>query len=125
MSGACWSYKRAHVAKQNVTRDQFYRNEIYKKGEWVLTEDGKVGKNLRRGPNYVLCLTAEETTFRSWIVDIKEVFEFGTDAYREYLQSITPGEKKQPSSKNQGKTNNSYRPQKKIRWKTTSTYYQR
>ena len=87
------------MAKQNVTRDQFYRNEIYKKGEWVLTEDGKVGKILRRGPNYVLCLTAEETTFRSWIKDIKEVFEFGTDAYREYLQSNSPGEKKQPFSK--------------------------
>ena len=99
MSSFSEFHKRAHVAKQNVTRDQFYRNEIYKKGEWVLTEDGKVGKILRRGPNYVLCLTAEETTFRSWIKDIKEVFEFGTDAYREYLQSITPGEKKQPFSK--------------------------
>ena len=87
------------MAKENVTRDKFYRNEIYKKGEWVLTEDGQVGKILRRGPNYVLCLTAEETTFRSWIKDIKEVFEFGTDAYREYLQSMTPGEKKQPFSK--------------------------
>jgi len=92
-------HKRAQVAKENVTRDKFYRNEIYKKGEWVLTEDGQVGKILRRGPNYVLCLTAEETTFRSWIKDIKEVFEFGTDAYREYLQSMTPGEKKQPFSK--------------------------
>ena len=99
MSSFSEFHKKAHVAKQNVTRDQFYRNEIYKKGEWVLTEDGKVGKILRRGPNYVLCLTAEETTFRSWIKDIKEVFEFGTDAYREYLQSITPGEKKQPFSK--------------------------
>ena len=92
-------HKRTQVAKENVTRDKFYRNEIYKKGEWVLTEDGQVGKILRRGPNYVLCLTAEETTFRSWIKDIKEVFEFGTDAYREYLQSMTPGEKKQPFSK--------------------------
>ena len=92
-------HKRTQVAKENVTRDQFYRNEIYKKGEWILTEDGKVGKILRRGPNYVLCLTAEETTFRSWIKDIKEVFELGTDAYREYLQSLTPGEKKQPFSK--------------------------
>ena len=92
-------HKRTQVAKENVTRDKFYRNEIYKKGEWVLTEDGQVGKILRRGPNYVLCLTAEETTFRSWIKDIKEVFEFGTDAYREYLQSMTPGEKKQAFSK--------------------------
>ena len=90
--------KRAQVAKENVTRDQFYRNEIYKKGEWILTENGQVGKILRRGPNYVLCLTAEETTFRAWVKDIKEVFEIGTDAYREYLQSLTPGEKKQPFS---------------------------
>ena len=92
-------HKKAQVAETNINRDKFYRNEIYKIGEWILTESGKVGKIIRRGPNYVLCLTAEETTFRSWITDIKEVFEIGTDAYREYLQSLTPGEKKQPFSK--------------------------
>ena len=61
----------------------------------VLTEQGQVGKIHRRGPNYVLCLTAENTKFRSWITDIKEVFEIGTDAYREYVMSITPGQKVQ------------------------------
>jgi len=92
-------HKKAQVAETNINRNKFYRNEIYKVGEWILTESGKVGKIIRRGPNYVLCLTTEETTFRTWITDIKEAFEIGTDAYREYLQSLTPGEKKQPFSK--------------------------
>jgi hypothetical protein len=85
--------KKSKIAEANITRDKFYKNEVYKKGEWVLTEQGQVGKIHRRGPNYVLCLTAENTKFRSWITDIKEVFEIGTDAYREYVMSITPGQK--------------------------------
>ena len=87
--------KKSKVAEANITRDKFYKNEVYKKGEWVLTEQGQVGKIHRRGPNNVLCLTAENTKFRSWITDIKEVFEIGTDAYREYVMSITPGQKVQ------------------------------
>ena len=87
--------KKTQVAEAKITRDKFYKNEVYKKGEWVLTENGQVGKILRRGPNYVLCLTAEDTTFRTWITDIQEVFEIGTDAYREYVMSLTPGQKVQ------------------------------
>ena len=87
--------KKTQVAEAKITRDKFYKNEVYKKGEWVLTENGQVGKILRRGPNYVLCLTAEDTTFRTWITDIQEVFETGTDAYREYVMSLTPGQKVQ------------------------------
>ena len=90
--------KKTKVAEANITKDKFYKNEVYKQGEWVLTENGQVGKILRRGPNYVLCLTAEETTFRTWITNIKEVFEIGTDAYREYVMSLTPGQKTQKPS---------------------------
>ena len=68
-------------ADQNV-RDQYYREEIYKVGE-VLTEKDNVGKIIRRGPNYLICLTAEDTKFRTWVKDVKEVFEIGTDAYRQ------------------------------------------
>ena len=75
-----------------MIRDKYYREEIYNEGEWVLTESGNVGKIVRRGPNYVICVTAEESTFRTWIKDIKEVFEIGTDAYREYVMSLTPGQ---------------------------------
>ena len=85
---------RKEVKDQNV-RDQYYREEIYKVGEWVLTEKDNVGKIIRRGPNYVICLTAEDTKFRTWVKDIKEVFEIGTDAYRQYVMSLTPGQKVQ------------------------------
>ena len=96
--------KTTKVAEAKITKDKFYKNEVYKQGEWVLTENGQVGKILRRGPNYVLCLTAEETTFRTWITNIKEVFEIGTDAYREYVMSLTPGQKTQkPSGTVKGK----------------------
>ena len=85
---------RKEVKHQEV-RDQYYREEIYKEGEWVLTEKGHVGKIIRRGPNYLSCLTAEETKFRTWVKDVKEVFEIGTDAHRQYVMSLTPGQKVQ------------------------------
>ena len=34
--------KKSKVAEANITRDKFYRNEVYKKGEWVITEQGQV-----------------------------------------------------------------------------------
>ena len=85
---------RKEVKDQSV-RDQYYREEIYKVGEWVLTEKDHVGKIIRRGPNYLICLTAEDTKFRTWVKDVKEVFEIGTDAYRQYVMSLTPGQKVQ------------------------------
>ena len=81
--------------KHQEVRDQYYREEIYKQGEWVITEKDQVGRIIRRGPNYVICLTAEDTKFRTWVKDIKEVFEIGTDAYRQYVMSLTPGQKVQ------------------------------
>ena len=50
--------KKSKVAEANITRDKFYKNEVYKKGEWVLTEQGQVGKIHRRGPNYCLLYTS-------------------------------------------------------------------
>ena len=85
---------RKEVKHQEV-RDQYYREEIYKVGEWVLTEKDNVGKIIRRGPNYLICLTAEDVKFRTWVKDVKEVFEIGTDAYRQYVMSLTPGQKVQ------------------------------
>jgi len=82
-------------AQHQVVRDKYYAEEIYKEGEWVLTEKDQVGKIIRRGPNYVICVTAEANTFRTWVKDIKEVFEIGTDAYRQYVMSLTPGQKVQ------------------------------
>ena len=84
--------KEAH---HQEVRDKYYREEIYKEGEWVLTEKDQIGRIIRRGVNYLICVTAEDTKFRTWVKDIKEVFEIGTDAYRQYVMSLTPGQKVQ------------------------------
>ena len=82
--------KKSKVAEANITRDKFYKNEVYKRGEWVLTEQGQVGKIHRRGPNYVLCLTAENTKFRSWITDIKDCLLYTSPSPRDGCRSRMP-----------------------------------
>ena len=34
--------------KHQEVRDQYYREEIYKQGEWVITEKDQVGRIIRR-----------------------------------------------------------------------------
>ena len=82
------------------TREQYYNDEIFPEGMRVRNGNDQVGTIIRRGPNYVICLDENHKTFRSWISDISEVHELGTDETREYLQDLTPGQKKQQYGKN-------------------------
>ena len=66
---------------------------------------GLVGKILRRGTNYLICVTEDKIMFKSWIKDVSESTVnntekqgvppdqrlVGTDSYREYVQKMTPG----------------------------------
>lgn len=81
------------------TREQYYNDEIFPEGMKVKNGNDQVGTIIRRGPNYVICLDENHKTFRSWISDISEVHELGTDETREYLQDLTPGQKKQQYGK--------------------------
>ena len=54
---------------------------------------GLMGRIIRQGTNYVIALTKEGMMFKSWIKDINEVHEVGTDSYRSYVQRMTPFEK--------------------------------
>ena len=80
-------------------REQYYNDEIFPEGMKVRNGNDQVGTIIRRGPNYVICLDENHKTFRSWISDISEVHELGTDETREYLQDLTPGQKKQQYGK--------------------------
>lgn len=82
------------------TREQYYNDEIFPEGMKVRNGNDHVGTIIRRGPNYVICLDENHKTFRSWISDISEVHELGTDETREYLQDLTPGQKKERYGKN-------------------------
>ena len=81
------------------TREQYYNDEIFPEGMKVRNGNDQVGTIIRRGPNYVICLDENHKTFRSWISDISEVHELGTDETREYLQDLTPGQKKEQYGK--------------------------
>jgi hypothetical protein len=80
-------------------REQYYNDEIFPEGMKVKNGNDQVGTIIRRGPNYVICLDENHKTFRSWISDISEVHELGTDETREYLQDLTPGQKKEQYGK--------------------------
>lgn len=75
-------------------RWNYKNNNIFGIGTFVENvNSGLVGKIIRRGANYLICVTEEDLMFKSWLKDVREVHEIGTDEYREYVQSITPGEK--------------------------------
>lgn len=84
-------------------RENYLNKNIFNVGEYVESVNtGLVGKVIRRGTNYLICVTKEGYLFKSWIKDLSEVNLIGTDSYREYVQGLTPREKIQ-SFINKGK----------------------
>lgn len=55
-------------------REHYIAGEIFKEGcliEQIST--GRVGTVMRRGTNYLICLTDEGELFKPWISDSKEI----------------------------------------------------
>ena len=75
-------------------RDAYLVDHIYEVGNIVENMNtGLTGEVLRRGTNYVICVTEDGIMFKSWLKDLVEnPHEIGTDEYREYVQSLTPGQ---------------------------------
>jgi hypothetical protein len=77
-SGLRWNYKN---------------NGLYQVGTFIENlNTGLLGKIIRRGANYLICVTEDGVMFKSWLNDVIEVHEIGTTEYLNYAQSITPGE---------------------------------
>jgi len=79
-------------------RDAYLVDGLYKVGDIVENVNtGLVGEVIRRGTNYVIAVTENNIMFKSWLRDLTEghPHEIGTDEYRSYVQSLTPGEKVQ------------------------------
>jgi len=96
---------------QQGLREQYVRKKIFNIGDMVENlNTGLVGRIIRRGTNYLICLTKEEYMFKSWIKDVMEAVRpahktgiygvpasqrgVGTDKLREYAQSMVPGQEK-------------------------------
>ncbi len=79
--------------------DEYTLRETYRRGDLfpigALVENlntGETGRITRRGTNHVICMTPEGTMFKSWLRDLAEAYEIGTDDYREYVQSMSAGQ---------------------------------
>ena len=85
-------------------REYYIKNEIYNTGDKVQDlNNGLTGRIMRRGTNYVICVSEDKIMFKSWITDITEATFtqvsgvasdqrlVGTDALRKYTERLTPG----------------------------------
>ena len=89
-------------------RENYVSGNIFKMDTIVENlNTGLVGKIIRRGTNYLICVTEDNIMFKSWIRDIKEYSEvkmskkervkgkpntlIGTDGYFKYASDMTPG----------------------------------
>jgi nicotinic acid mononucleotide adenylyltransferase len=81
-------------------RENYLAEKIYRIGEWVENlNTGLIGKIIRRGTNYLICVTEDNVMFKPWIRDVVEWTnksgvpgnqrEVGTDALRKYVMSLT------------------------------------
>lgn len=54
-------------------RENYIKNKIFKIGDVVENlNTGLIGKVIRRGTNYLICVTEDDLMFKSWIKDVSE-----------------------------------------------------
>jgi hypothetical protein len=71
-----------------------YKNKgLYEVGNLIENlNSGLIGEVIRRGTNYLICVTEDGIMFKNWLKDVREVYEIGTDEYRAHFQKGTPGQ---------------------------------
>jgi len=90
-------------------RENYIQEKIYQVGQLVENlNTGLIGKIIRRGTNYLICVTEDNIMFKSWIKDVKESYQeksvdnkmrlpgkpntlVGTVGYLKYVAQQTPG----------------------------------
>ena len=96
---------------QKTLREKYVTKKIFRINDIVENlNTGMVGEIIRRGTNYLICVTKENVMFKSWIKDLSEetkvipasktgVYgvpankrEVGTPSHRKYAQSMVAGQ---------------------------------
>ena len=89
-------------------RENYISENIFQIGSLVENlNTGLVGRIIRRGTNYLICVTEDHIMFKSWIKDVMEYTEVkmdrkmreankpntlvGTDGFRKYVETMVPG----------------------------------
>ena len=74
-------------------RVAYLKEKIFKVGSLVENVNtGVRGRITRRCSNHVIVQTPEHTMYKAWLRDLVEAYDVGTDEYRRYVQSMTPGQ---------------------------------
>ena len=104
--GVAEGWQIAPKFNYQVLRENYVNNNIFKIGQLVENlNTGLVGRIIRRGTNYLICVTEDRIMFKSWIKDVTEAVVngttrggvppeqrlIGTDKHREYVMSMVPG----------------------------------
>lgn len=94
---------------QQLLRENYIDENIFRIGTFVENlNTGLVGKIIRRGTNYLICVTENGMMFKSWIKDVKESYSekhmsrmmrlpgkpntlIGTTGFFKYASTMTPG----------------------------------
>ena len=87
-------------------RENYITEKIFNVGQVVENlNSGLIGRIIRRGTNYLICVTEDNLMFKSWIKDVSEAVVngthkqgvppddrlVGTDKHLKYVQSMVPG----------------------------------
>ena len=87
-------------------RENYVSKKIFNIGETVQNiNTGLIGRIIRRGTSYLICVTEDKIMFKSWLKDITEGVVngtsqsgvpasqrlIGTDAHRKYTEKLVPG----------------------------------
>lgn len=98
---------------QKSLRENYILEKIFNIGEWITHDTtGMTAEIVRKGTNYLICVTEDNIMFKTWIRDVNEAKKytevtmdrrervpgkpntlFGTSGYTKNLEAITPGEK--------------------------------
>ena len=96
--------KKTEIAKEDTwqyapkldpfgLRIAYLKEKIFKVGSLVENVNtGVRGRITRRCANHVIVQTPEHTMYKAWLKDLTEAYDVGTDEYRRYVQSMTPGQ---------------------------------
>ena len=92
-------------------RENYIQEKIYQVGQLVENlNTGLIGRIIRRGTNYLICVTEDHIMFKSWIKDVTETKKYtevhmssierepgkpntlvGTTGYTKYVATMVPG----------------------------------
>ena len=87
-------------------RENYVGKKVFNIGETVQNiNTGLIGRIIRRGTSYLICVTEDRIMFKSWVRDVTEAVVngtdksgvpasqrlIGTDAHRKYVETLVPG----------------------------------